>query len=82
MIFTAELTDRSKDGHYFLEGVQCENGMHREHAWVNGTRSSLGALPIPAKLRIDAQYRRYRPGPDGWTLCRIRSVEIVPEGAP
>jgi|GEM_PF-3116308 len=79
MIFTAVLADRSIRGHYLLDDIQCENGMHRSHCWLHQTTSSLPHnLPIPSKLKIDAQYRRYRRGPNGWTLCRIRSAEVVP----
>jgi len=77
MKFEGTLTERSIRGHFFLEDVTCENGMTRTHCWVNQNRSYLGALPIPARLRITGKYRRYRPGPDGWTLCRIKSVQVI-----
>jgi hypothetical protein len=77
MMFEATLTERGIRGHYFLEDISAENGMHRGHCWVNQDQSYLGALPIPSKLRIDAKYRRYRSGDDGWTLTAIRSVEVI-----
>ena len=78
MRFEGTLTERSIRGHFFLENVTCENGMKRSHCWVNQDRSYLGALPIPARLRIDAKYRRYRPGPNGWTITAIQSVAVIP----
>ena len=79
MIFTATLAERSLRGHFLLQDIQAENGMHRQHCWVNQAKSSLPHdIPIPSRLRIQAQYRRYRRGPEGWTLCQIRSAEVIP----
>lgn len=77
MMFEATLTERGIRGHYFLEDVSAENGMHREHCWVNQEQAYLGALPIPSRLRIAGKYRRYRPGSEGWTLTKIESVEVI-----
>ncbi len=77
-MFEATLSNRSaKGGHYFLEDVQCENGMRRAHCWVNATNDYLGPLPMPSHIKIDAKYRRYRPGRNGWTITKIRSVEVL-----
>ena len=79
MIFMATLLDRSPRGHYLLGDVEAENGMKRSHCWLNQMHESLPRdTPFNIRLKIRAQYRRYRPGPDGWTICSIRSVEQIP----
>jgi len=77
MRFSATVVDRSRQGHFYLEDVECENGMRRSHAWVNGTQNFLGPIPPHTRVRIEGKYRRYRPGPDGWTICGIRRVEVI-----
>ncbi|OPY54680.1 MAG: hypothetical protein A4E48_00259 [Methanosaeta sp. PtaU1.Bin060] len=79
MIFTATLTDRSIRGHYFLQDVQAENGMHRDHCWLQSSYVRLPPFQMPTRLEIDGKYRRYRPGPSGWTITRVRAVrEVLP----
>jgi len=78
MMFEATLTDRGLRGHFFLENISAENGMHRGHCWVNQEQAYLGAQLIPSRLRISGKYRRYRPGSEGWTLTKIESVEVLP----
>jgi len=77
MIFTATLTDRSIRGHYLLQDVQCANGMHRDHCWLNASYVRLPPMLMPSHLEIDAKYRRYRPGAVGWTITRISAVREV-----
>ena len=78
MQFTATLADRDPlRGHYYLEDVQAENGMHRAHCWVNSQYCGMPYLSFPCKVRIQGRYRRYRTGPDGWTIGRVDSVEVL-----
>ena len=77
MIFTAILVDRSVRGHYFLQDVWCANGMHRDHCWLNASYVRLPPVQLPAHLEIDAKYRRYRKGKNGWTITRVVSVREV-----
>jgi hypothetical protein len=34
-------------------------------------------MQMPAHLEIDAKYRRYRPGEDGWTITHVMAVKEV-----
>lgn len=77
MIFTATLIDRSIRGHYLLQNVQGANGMHRDHCWVQASYVRLPPVQMPAHLEIDAKYRRYRPGADGWTITHVMAVKEV-----
>jgi hypothetical protein len=77
MIFTATLTDRSVRGHYLLQDVQAQNGMHRDHCWLHASYVRLPPMQMPAHLEIDAKYRRYRPGEDGWTITHVMAVKEV-----
>ena len=70
MQFTATFVGRGTRGHFYLEDVTAANGMHRDHAWVNQSYCSLPPLPMPCRIRIEGQYRRYRPGRHGWTISR------------
>jgi hypothetical protein len=78
MMFTATVSGLSDTGHHILTDVQAENGMHRGHCWL-GTeyRAHLSAHMTGMRVRISGQYQRYRPGEDGWTLTKIRSVEVI-----
>jgi hypothetical protein len=77
MIFTATLTDRSVRGHYLLQDVRAQNGMHRDHCWLHASYVRLPPMQMPAHLEIDAKYRRYRPGEDGWTITHVMAVKEV-----
>ena len=77
MQFTATLSDRGIRGHYFLKDVKCENGMHRDHCWLNQSYSGLPAFPMPSRIRIEGEFRRYRPGPTGWTISKVYAAEIL-----
>jgi hypothetical protein len=80
MEFTATVADRDYlRGHFILEDVEAANGMHRDHAWVNQAWEGFRHdLTLPCKVKIQAKYRRYRPGPNGWTICKIKSIEVMP----
>jgi hypothetical protein len=77
MIFTATLADRGLRGHFLLQDVECENGMKRQHCWLNQSYASLPSFPIPSRIRIEGKYRRYRPGPNGWTISKVYAAEVV-----
>lgn len=79
MIFTATPAGQSDTGNNILLDVLAENGMHRNHVWL--AAKYRGRFPEQMKglrVRILGRYRRYRAGPDGWTIEKIRSVEVVP----
>lgn len=79
MIFHATLVDRSIRGHYLLKDVHAQNGMRRDHCWLNAAYVRLPPMKMPAHLEIDAKYRRYRPGAAGWTITRVSAVREVPK---
>jgi hypothetical protein len=79
MDFTATVADRDYlRGHFLLENVVASNGMHRGHAWVNQAHEGFRYdLVLPCRVKIHARYRRYRSGPDGWTITDIKSIEVL-----
>lgn len=79
MIFRAILKERSPRGHYFLEDVVADNGLRRSHCWLNASYVRLPPTTMPISIVLDAKYRRYRPGPDGWTITRVRNVQYEEE---
>lgn len=78
MMFEATVSGLSDTGHHILTDVRAENGMKRHHCWL-GTEycGHLSPQMNGMRVRIDGQYTRYRTGPDGWTVDRIRSVEVI-----
>jgi hypothetical protein len=79
MIFEATVAGQSEAGNNILKDVQAENGMHRHHVWLDVRyRGHFSDLMTGMRVRISGKYRRYRTGPDGWTVEKIRSVEVVP----
>ena len=77
MRFLATLADRGLRGHYLLQDVECENGMCRDHCWINQSYASLPAFLVPSRIRIEGKYRRYKPGPNVWTISKVYAAEIV-----
>lgn len=79
MIFVATLAGQSARGNQILTEVSAENGMRRDHVWLDvHYRGLFPAVMRGSRLIIRGQYRRYRDGPDGWTIWQIRSAEVVP----
>ena len=78
MMFEATVTGLSDTGHHILTDVRAENGMMRAHCLL-GTeyRGHFTAQMNGMRIRIRGQYTRYRNGPDGWSIDRIRSVEVI-----
>lgn len=78
MLFEATVSGLSESGHHILTDVQAENGMKRAHCWLGAEyRGHFSCHMTGMRVRLQAQYSRYRTGPDGWTIDRIRSVEVV-----
>jgi hypothetical protein len=79
MMFLATLAGESDAGNNILVDVQAENGMHRQHVWLSCQYRGHFSDPMKGlRVRIRGRYRRYREGPNGWTIEKIRSVEVIP----
>lgn len=79
MFFEATVSGLSQSGHHILTDVQAENGMKRAHLWLGVEyRGHFGQHMTGMRVRIRAQYSRYRTGPEGWGLVNIREVEVIP----
>jgi hypothetical protein len=78
MIFEATFAGESDAGNNILRDVQAENGMHRHHIWLDARYRGHFSQPMKGlRVQISGRYRRYRDGPDGWTIEKIRSVEVI-----
>ena len=78
MMFEATLAGESNAGNNILVDVQAENGMHRQHIWLDAQYRGHFSQPMKGlRVQISGRYRRYRAGPNGWTIEKIRSVEVI-----
>jgi len=77
MNFSATFAGQSARGNCILEDVVADNGMRRQHVWLDAAyRGHFPAVMRGMQVSIQGHYRRYRTG--AWTITAIERVEVVP----
>jgi hypothetical protein len=75
LTFTGLVSGVSSDGYPLLHEVACENGMRRDHVWLEQKYAAGMAARVGQRVQISGHYRRYKRG--GWQIVGIEGVEVV-----